>query len=65
MLVQQQEENEVYLNFINSIKSEITKKIYEYNLRLFMEFCVIDKFENLIGQQDKIIPYLMSLREKK
>ena len=65
MLVQQQEENEVYLNFINSIKSEITKKIYEYNLRLFMEFCNIDKFENLIGQQDKIIPYLMSLREKK
>jgi integrase len=64
MLVQQ-EENEVYLNFINSIKSDVTKKIYEYNLRLFMEFCGIDRFSGLIGHQDKIIPYLMSLREKK
>jgi site-specific recombinase XerD len=56
---------DVYLNFVNSIKSDITRKIYEYNLRLFMEFCEIDKFEDLIGQQNQIIPYLMSLREKK
>ena len=63
MLVQQKED--VYLNFINSIKSDVTKRIYEYNLKLFMEFCGIDKFEDLIAQQDKIITYLMSLREKK
>jgi site-specific recombinase XerC len=62
MLVQKED---VYLNFVNSIKSDITKKIYEYNLRLFMEFGRINKFENLIGQQNQIIPYLMSLREKK
>lgn len=61
MLVQQED---VYLNFINSIKSDITRKIYEYNLRLFMEFCGINKFEALIGQQNHIIPYLMSLRER-
>ena len=30
-----------------------------------MEFCGINKFEDLIGQQNKIITYLMSLREKK
>lgn len=30
-----------------------------------MEFCGIHKFEDLIGQQNKIITYLMSLREKK
>ena len=30
-----------------------------------MEFCGINKFEDLIGQQNQIIPYLMSLREKK
>lgn len=30
-----------------------------------MEFCNVDKFEGVIGQQDKIIPYLMSLRERK
>jgi hypothetical protein len=34
---QGQQKVDVYLNFVNSIKSDITKKIYEYNLRLFME----------------------------
>ena len=62
MLVQRED---VYLNFVNSIKSDITRKIYEYNLRLFSEFCDVDKFEDLIGRQNQIIPYLMSLREKK
>lgn len=57
MLVQKQE-NEVYLNFINSIKSDVTRTIYEYNLRLFMEFCGSAEFHDLIGQQDKIIPNL-------
>jgi integrase len=63
MLVQQKEDE--YSNFVNSIKSGVTKKIYVYNLRLFMEFCDIDKFEDLIGLQNQIIPYLMSLRERK
>ncbi len=62
MLVQQED---VYLNFVDSIKSDVTRKIYEYNLRLFMEFCGVDKFEDLIGQQNLIITYLMSLRGKK
>lgn len=30
-----------------------------------MEFCGINKFEDLIGRQNQIITYLMSLREKK
>jgi site-specific recombinase XerD len=67
-LIQQQgqtKEEDVYSNFITSIKSAVTKKIYQYNLRLFMEFCNINKFEELIGRQNQIIPYLMSLREKK
>jgi Phage integrase, N-terminal SAM-like domain len=63
-LVQKPKED-VYLNFVNSIKSNVTKKIYKYNLRLFMEFCGINKFEGLIGQENQIIAYLMSLREKK
>ena len=62
---QAQQKEDVYLNFINSIKSDITKKIYEYNLKLFMEFCGVEKFEDLIGQENQIITYLMSLREKK
>jgi hypothetical protein len=40
MLVQQ--DQDVYFNFVNSIKSDVTKKIYEYNLRLFMEFCAVN-----------------------
>lgn len=62
---QGQQKEDVYLNFVNSIKSDVTKKIYEYNLGLFMEFCGLDKFEDLIGRQNQIIAYLMSLREKK
>lgn len=66
-IVQQQgqQKEDVYSNFVNSIKSDVTKKIYEYNLRLFMEFCGIDKLEDLFGRQDQIITYLMSLRQKK
>ena len=63
MLVQSQ--SDTYSNFINSIKSDVTKKTYEYNLRLFMECCSVHKYEDLIGKENKIIPYLMSLREKK
>jgi len=66
MLVQQED---VYLNFVDSIKSDVTRKVYEYNLRLFMDFCGVDKFEDLIEiiqqPQNQIIAYLMSLREKK
>lgn len=65
MLSLVEEKEDVYLNFVNSIKSDVTRRIYEYNLRLFMEFCGMDKFEDLIGKQNKIITYLMSLREKK
>lgn len=46
MLVQSQ--SDTYSNFINSIKSDVTKKIYEYNLRLFLEFCSVHKYEDLI-----------------
>jgi site-specific recombinase XerC len=66
-LIQQQgQQNEdVYLNFVNSIKSDVTKRIYEYNLKSFMDFCGINKPEELIGQQNQIIRYLVSLRERK
>ena len=65
LVKQEQQKEDVYSKFVNSIKSDVTKKIYEYNLRLFMEFCGINKFEDLIGRQNQIITYLMSLREKK
>jgi hypothetical protein len=63
--VSSKKKEDVYLNFVKSNISEVTKKIYEYNLRLFMEFCGIHEFEDLIGQEDRIMAYLMSLRGKK
>jgi len=32
-------EDEVYFNFINSLKSEITKETYQLNIKLFMNYC--------------------------
>ena len=58
MLVQSQ--SDTHSNFINSIKSDVTKKIYEYNLRLFMEFCSVHQYEDLMDQENKIIPAVIS-----
>jgi len=58
LLVQKED---VYSNFINSIKSEVTKKTYEYNFG----YSGINRYEGLMGPENQIIPYLMSAREKK
>jgi integrase len=60
-------EEEVYFNFINSIKSEVTKKVYEYNIKSFMKFCNVTKLSDLLAiePQKQIIKYLMSLRERR
>lgn len=62
-----EKENEPYFNFINSIKSDVTKEIYEYNLKVFMKFCSVNTFYDLFlmpNPQTQIIKHLMSLREK-
>ena len=40
---QVKDEEEVYFNFINSIKSEVTKKVYEDGIRLYLKFCNLSK----------------------
>jgi site-specific recombinase XerC len=63
-----EEEEEVYFNFINSLKSEVTKKDYEREIRLFMKFCNVSKLSGLMTMsepQKQIIKYLMSLKERK
>jgi integrase len=57
--------NEVYFNFINSIKSPVTKRIYEDNVKAFMKFCNVSDLVGLlkIDAQRHIIKYIMSLRE--
>jgi|SRR5437867_1162239 len=62
-----EDEEEIYFNFINSIKSEVIKKTYEYNVKSFMKFCNIMRLSDLLGisePQKQIVKYLMSLREK-
>ena len=62
------DEDESYFNFINSIKSEITKANYLFNLNLYMKFCKLTKMSDLLtisDPQKQIIKYIMSLRERK
>lgn len=64
---QVKDEDEVYFNFINSIKSEVTKKIYEDGIRLYLKFCNLSKLSELlmiVDPQKQIIEYIMSLRKK-
>jgi hypothetical protein len=61
-------EKDVYFNFINSLKSEVTKKEYEREIRLFMKFCNVTKLSGLLIQvtepQKQIITYITSLKER-
>lgn len=57
-----------YFNFINSIKSEITKANYLFNLNLYLKFCNLNNMSELLliaDPQKQIIKYIMSLRERK
>ena len=54
-------DNEPYFNFINSIKSESTKNVYENNIKLFLKFCNLSELNELlkIDAQRYIIRYVM------
>jgi len=62
-----QNEEDVYFNFINSIKSEVTKRIYENDIKLYLKFCNLTKLSELLmitDPQKQMIKYIMSLRKK-
>jgi hypothetical protein len=44
-----QSEEDVYFNSINALKSEVTKKIYERDIKLFMKFCEVTKLTELLA----------------
>jgi hypothetical protein len=50
ILKQDLKEEDVYFNFINSLKSEVTKKEYEREIRLFMKFCNAVKLSSLLTE---------------
>jgi len=61
------QDEDAYFNFINSLKSEVTKKEYEREIRLYMKFCNVSKLSDLLSivePQKQIIKYLMSLKER-
>jgi site-specific recombinase XerD len=63
----QDKEQEIYFNFINSLKSSVTKEFYETNIKYYLKFCNFTKLSELLTIQDKqkqIIKYIMSLRER-
>ena len=59
-------EEDIYFNFINSLKSDVTKKTYEREIKKFVVFCDIEKLSDFlyIEPQKQIVKYLMSEREK-
>ena len=63
---QEQDEDQVYFNFINSIKSQATKIVYETYLKNFMNHYGLSKMSDLLKLevQNSIIKYLIALREK-
>jgi site-specific recombinase XerC len=68
ILEQNKDQNEdIYFNFINSLKSEVTKKEYERQINLFINFCNVSNLSDLLSivdPQKQIIKYLMSLKER-
>jgi integrase len=65
MLVQQERED-AYFNFVNSINSDVTRKNYEYCMSRFLKYCNLDLDSLLkLPQQELsnlIIKYLLSQR---
>lgn len=62
----QEEQEEAYSNFINSINSEVTRKEYELKFSYFMEFCEKPRHQDmlLIAENElegKIRDYIVDL----
>ena len=45
-------ENQVYFNFINSLRSPDTKQTYEINLKHYLKFCNFTKLSDLLTIQE-------------
>ena len=64
---QADKEQEIYFNFINSLKSPVTKETHDINIKKFLKFCDLTKLSELLTIQEpqkQIIKYIMFLRQK-
>src|SRR4029078_13074065 len=60
-------EQDVWFNFINSLKSPITKETYSTHIKYYLKFCGFNNLSEFLTTQEpdkQIIKYIMSLRQK-
>src|SRR4029079_2885096 len=65
--IQQDKEQEIYSNFINSINSDVTRLNYELHVNLFKKFCNLSNLSELLlidEPQKQIVNYILSLRQR-
>src|SRR6185436_2118388 len=60
------EENRIYSNFINALKSPETKKSYAYALKKYMQYHSLSNYSDLLlsDKESKIKEYVIHLKEK-
>jgi hypothetical protein len=60
---QADKEQEIYFNFVNSLKSPVTKETYDINIKRYLKFCDLAKLSELLAIQ-KIETYCMHCFKK-
>jgi len=69
-LPQQKEQSEAYKNFINSINSDETRKVYRNSFSYFTSFCKITNFDDILTQRQQVLEglirdYIIHLRHER
>jgi site-specific recombinase XerD len=62
--IKREKEEEIYSNFINSLRSQKTKDTYDNSLKVFMKFHNIESYSQLLESPDieqKIKGYVLEL----
>ena len=61
------QEREISSIFIDSLKSPVTKQVYNINIKHYLKFCNLTKLSELLTIQEpqkQIINYIISIRQK-
>lgn len=66
---EQELEDKIYSNFINSLRSAKTKDVYDKALKQFMKFSKIESYSMLLANQsqdieEKIKQYIIDVRDR-
>jgi site-specific recombinase XerD len=64
---QADKEQEIHFEFIDSLKSPVTKETYDINIKKYLKFCNFTKLSELLTIQEpqkQIIKYITSLKER-